>query len=164
MKTKNNKTNKSISVWLVLNDKKKKEIFVLQKRSSNEKFSPFICQPTWAGKVERNETIEDAIKRECREELGDNFKNNFDFSSLSFISIETYSLNGQNQKSFNYLGEITKKQLLLAKIHKDAENSFVFTDKKCEIFSQNSKKNPKDNIVLFNDQYKVLKNLINSPQ
>jgi hypothetical protein len=151
--------NKSISVWLVLKDGKNKGKIALQKRSE-EKFQ-CVCQATFAGKVEPKESINDAIKRECKEELGGTFCEQFNFGSLKLHSKEVYEMEGQDWQANNFLGFVEEKLLLLAKIHNKAYSEFIFTGKDDKIFTQSSKKDPKENVVLFDDQYKALKQILN---
>jgi ADP-ribose pyrophosphatase YjhB (NUDIX family) len=151
--------NKSVSVWLKLTDGPNKGKFALQKRNEKEIRFQFVCQPTWAGKVEENESVETAIERECEEELGKNFKDNFDFSELNFIGTQEYSFRGDNWQSYNYLGQITEQKLRLAKLHDQAESRFIFTDKQDKVFDVKSGKSPRFDIVLFDDQYKIFKKL-----
>jgi len=146
--------NKSISVWLILENGK----IALQKRRE-EKFNS-VCQATWAGKSEEDETTENAIKRECQEELGQDFAKNFDFSKLEFISTENFEMKNSKWESYNYTAKILEKDLALAKIHKDAEPEFIFIDKNTEIFPLSSEKDPKENIVLFDDQYKIFEKIL----
>lgn len=155
------KARETISVWLVLEDGPNKGKFVLQKRAESEKHFPFVCQATWAGKVEPDETIENAVTRECQEEVGDDFAKNFDFSKLELLSKESFIMDDEEWNSYNYLGKIKEELLGLVKIHQDAESEFIFVDEGNLICSLDSGKSPKDNIVLFNDQYKVFKKLIN---
>ena len=152
--------NKSISVWLVLEDGPNKGKFALQKRSEQEIRFQFVCQPTWAGKVEENESIEAAVERECEEELGQNFKNSFDFSNLKFVGAQKYAFRGNNWQSYNYLGKITQQKLDLAQLHADAEPRFIFADKQDKVFNMMSAKSPRFDIVLFDDQYKIFKKIL----
>jgi ADP-ribose pyrophosphatase YjhB (NUDIX family) len=153
-------SRKTVSVWLELKDDKNKGKFALQKRSENH--FPFICQATWAGKVEENESLQEAIIRECEEELGTEFKNNFDFLSLKAVSVENFEMTGKNWESHNYTVKISEQKLMIAKIHQDSEPQFVFAGKNSLIFPISSVKDPKENIILFDDQYKVLKNILNN--
>jgi len=151
--------NKSISVWLELVDGPNEGKFALQKRNEKEIRFKFVCQPTWAGKVEESESIEIAIERECEEELGKNFKDDFDFSALKFIGAQDYSFRGDNWQSYNYLGKITQQKLELAELHAEAEPQFVFANKQDKVFDMKSAKSPRFDIVLFDDQYKIFKKL-----
>jgi ADP-ribose pyrophosphatase YjhB (NUDIX family) len=152
--------NKSVSVWLELLDGSNKGKFALQKRSEKEIRFQFVCQPTWAGKVEENESIEMAVERECEEELGKNFKDNFDFSALKFIGAQKYAFRGNYWQSYNYLGKITQQKLELAELHGEAEPGFIFADKQDKVFDIKSGKSPRFDIVLFDDQYKIFKKIL----
>ena len=60
-----------MSVWLILQDGKNKGKVVLQKRNKKNKSFPYICQGTWAGKVEDKENLESvrAVELEERHEM-----------------------------------------------------------------------------------------------
>jgi len=152
--------NKSVSVWLELVDGPNRDKFALQKRSEKEIRFQFVCQPTWAGKVEEGESTETAVERECEEELGKNFKDNFGFSDLKFIGTQKYAFRGRYWQSYNYLGKITQQKLDLAQLHAEAEPTFIFADKQDKIFDIKSGKSPRFDIVLFDDQYKILKEIL----
>jgi ADP-ribose pyrophosphatase YjhB (NUDIX family) len=151
--------NKSISVWLELVNGPNKGKFALQKRNEKEIRFQFVCQATWAGKVEENESIETAIERECEEELGENFKNNFDFSAIKFIGTQKYAFRGEYWQSYNYLGKIKQEDLQRAQLHAEAESQFIFADKQDKVFDIKSGKSPRFDIVMFDDQYKIFKKL-----
>lgn len=160
LKTMQDIINKSVSVWLELIDGSNKGKFALQKRSEREIRFQFVCQPTWAGKVEEGESIETAVERECEEELGKNFKDNFDFSALRFIGAQKYAFRGRYWQSYNYLGKITQQKLELSKLHTEAEPGFIFANKQDRVFDMKSAKSPRFDIVLFDDQYKIFKKIL----
>ena len=74
--------NKTISVWLTVVDGKNAGKIALQKRNEVNSRFLYICQSTWAGKVEDGESVDTAVRRECEEELGKDFADNFDFLNL----------------------------------------------------------------------------------
>ena len=147
----------TISVWLIVKDGKNIGKSPLQKRIPEESY-PFICQSSWAGKIEQGEEIIDAVKRECEEELGKDFSDGFDFSSLKFIS-ETED---KHWMSYNFLGYITENQLSKVDMHKDAHPEFIFVSKDDVFFPESSLESPEKNIVLFNSQYNILKEILNN--
>jgi len=151
---------KIVSVWLVVQDGANRGKVVLQKRSLKNKTSVFICQAAWAGKVEAGESLEDAIKRECKEELGEDFADNFDFSKLEFIKKDNLTIGEKTWESYNYFGKISDEAIKMVKVHNEALEDLIFVDKKDLIYPLESGKDPKDNIVLFNDQYKIFKNIL----
>ncbi len=153
--------NKSVSVWLILRDGPNKGKVALQQRSEKEKRYQFFCQATWSGKVEEGEKVESAVKRECEEELGKKFKDNFNFSSLEFIGSLAFAAMGKNWESYNYLGKIFEQDLRLASLHKEAEPEFLFASKDTQVFGVISAKSPRFNIVLFDDQYKIFRKIFN---
>ena len=89
-------SNKTISVWLVLEDGTNRRKVILQKRSIKNKTFPFMCQATWSGKVSPGEDVKNAVVRECREELGSSFCENIDFSKLEFIRKDDININKKN--------------------------------------------------------------------
>lgn len=151
---------KSISVWLILTDGRNKGKVALQRRSSEEKKFPYVFQATWAGKVEFDESTENATKRECEEELGGKFCKNFAFSELKFLKEGNFTEDKSDWTSFNYLGKMNNIDLKNAKIHKKAFPNFTFIGREDKFYSVESEKNPKNNVVLFNDQYDVIKKIL----
>ena len=151
---------KSISVWLILQDGENKGKVVLQKRNNKNKSFPYICQGTWAGKVEDRESLENAIKRECKEELGTDFLKRYIFSELFPFAKSNFKINGVKWVCFHYIGKTNQSLLLRARIHKEAFKKFVFIDEDSLTYQIKSGKNPKNNIVFFDDQYKIVKKLL----
>ncbi len=152
--------NKTISVWLVIIDGENKGKIPLQKRSVGEQAFHYVCQATWAGKVEPEESTEAAIKRECREELGKDFFEKFNFSKLKLLSEINFIAKERRWVGYNYLGKIRSSFLEDVKLHNEAFPNFVFIGNMDKIYSVKSGKDPKNNIVLFDDQYKILKKLL----
>ena len=79
MKKEANKNKiESVAVWLIIEDGCNTGKIALQKRSEKDgkkiQSFPFICQPTFNGKLEIGESVENAIQREAEEELGKEFK------------------------------------------------------------------------------------------
>lgn len=148
---------KSISVWLVMEDGENKGKIALQRRSEGNKHFPFVCQATWSGKIESNESNQSAIKRECAEELGEAFSNNFNFSELRFLEEFDFTEGKSEWTGFNYLGKISERELSKAVVHKGAFAEFVFLGSEEQFYDVSSGKDPKNNIILFNDQYNIVK-------
>ncbi len=86
--------------------------------------------------------FEDAIKRECEEELGSDFYDNFDFSSISLLCDNDFEFRGRKWTCYNYIGSINYGLLKKAKLHNDAFPEFVFVDKKYWNNYNNSKRYP----------------------
>jgi isopentenyldiphosphate isomerase len=147
--------NKTISVWL----KDDQDRVVLQKRSETSNSFPFICQATWAGKVEPGEDTLEAVKRECSEELGKEFCDGFDFRALKLFLKGDFKAKDSDWTSYNYFGRIGKEDLQSAKLHSEALPNFVFLAASDKYFPIKKGENPENNIVLFNDQYEALKSL-----
>jgi isopentenyldiphosphate isomerase len=160
---KNNDIKKSISVWLRLEDGKNQGKFAIQKRSLNNKSFFNICQATWAGKSETNEKIAETIKRECAEELGEEFAKNFDFSTLKLLSKSKYEIKNDDWESYNYEGKINEDLLKMAKLHTEAFPNFIFAGGRDKIYPVSSGKDPQNNIVFFDDQYFAWKKLNEKP-
>jgi len=154
-------TRKTISVWLIVEDGENKGKIVLQRRSAKEKKFPFVYQSTWAGKVEEGETDEEAVERECCEELGKDFCDKFNFSAITKLEKSSSTKDDTVWDCSNYLGKVSTELLKNVKMHEDAYPEFVFVNDKDLIYPITLGKNPQDNIVLFDDQYKILKNILN---
>jgi|GEM_PF-2593464 len=150
------KVKKVVSGWLQLADGKNKGAVALQKRSFLEQRFPFICQATWSGKIEAKESIRNALVRECKEELGNDFYKKIInlkyklFPKTSCMAAEALWV------SYNFFAPISEKIICCAKLHCDAHKKFVFVDENTEFFPFSSKKDPKKHIVLFDDQYEIL--------
>lgn len=152
--------NKTVSVWLTLSDGENKGKVALQKRSiANESF-PYICQSTWTGKVDLGELVEEAVERECEEELGSDFFDIFNFKKIKLISKKVFLRKGEKWESNNFVGKIKEADLDLAIMHEGGLPNFVLADKNNEIYSIKTNKNPQENIVLFDDQYNVIKKIL----
>jgi 8-oxo-dGTP pyrophosphatase MutT (NUDIX family) len=151
--------NKTISVWLFLEDGENKGKFVLQKRL--EKHRLFVCQPAWSGGIEVGEAPEEAIIRECQEELGIEFAKSFNFLKLKFIGTEGFVKNGEKYEGFHYYSKIRAADLEKVKIHPDAMPDFISIGRNDKFQPISSGLNPKNNVVLFDDEYKILKEIIN---
>jgi len=153
--------NRIISVSLILLDGENKGKIALQRRNLENKSFQYVYQGTWEGKCEAGENDMAAVKRECAEELGQIFFEAFNFSELKLISEDEFILDSEKWACSHYLGSCSSNLLCRAKLHKEAFPEFIFVDKNSLIYPLDSKLDPKDNIVLFNDQYKVLKNILN---
>lgn len=158
----------SVSLWLV--SEKTGEVF-LQKRAETEtgddgvlkvQSNPFICQPTMNEKVEKGETIPQAITRGCREELGKDF---IVPSLKEMFYQQGFTYKGGLMVGYNFRGFITPKQLATVKLHSGAMPKFVRVTA-ADLKSGRIKKkgdeeaDPKKCVVLFPDQYQALKVLL----
>ena len=101
--------NKTVSVWLEIEDGKNKGKIALQKRSAKNKTWKFLCQATWAGKVEENEDLDEAAERECREELGNSFCASIDFPNLEMSYKGEFVMKNEDWSSYNYFSKIKEK-------------------------------------------------------
>lgn len=151
--------NKGISVWLFIEDGKDKGKIALQKRSSKSKTFPYVCQGTWAGKVEADESLKTAVKRECKEELGRKFFGEFEFSKLKLFAKSIFFVNKKKCTCYNYFGWVGNKILGTAELHKEAFPKFIIAGKKDKFYPIESGKDPKNNIVFFDDQYEAIRRL-----
>ena len=152
--------NKIVSVWLTLSDGKNKGKIALQKRSLKDSF-PYVCQATWAGKVELGENTMAAIFRECKEELGEEFFKNFDFSKLKLFCKCNFVMKKGKWQANNYIGKISQALLEKVKIHDEALKEFIFVGNSDAVYSIKSEKNPKDTTVLFDNDYEVFNKILN---
>jgi hypothetical protein len=154
---------KSISVWLILQDGKNKGKIALQKRSQRDRSFRYVCQGTWAGKAKVNENLASAISRECSEELGKKFCENFNQKRLRLFAKSRFIRGKDKWICFHYSGKVSGSLLKKAKIHRNALPEFIFAGKKDKIYSIKLKTNAKENIVVFDDQYKIIKKLLKRP-
>ena len=115
----NNKNKiQSVAVWLVIENGKNAGKVLLQKRSEKDKNKiqsfPFICQPTFNGKLEAGESVENAMRREAGEELGNDFKLPND---LGLFDTTNYEFKGTPAVSYNFYAKIQEKDLQNSKIY-----------------------------------------------
>lgn len=166
-------TKETVAVWLIAIDGDFAGEILLQQRAETQTVSgvekpqsnPDICQPTWNGKVDGGEKLIDAIEREAIEELGRNFVCSFDLSKLIPFGAEHFSTGETRYIGHNFIGLATQEQLNLAKLHSGAKSGFITigTDGIPDLKAQTDPSaNPKEGIVLFEDQYRFLINLFNS--
>jgi ADP-ribose pyrophosphatase YjhB (NUDIX family) len=155
---------KSVAVWLIVENGKNKGKIALQKRSEKDgkKFQsfPFICQPTFNGKLEIGESVENAMQREAKEELGKDFKLPND---LSLFDTTNYEFKGTPAVSYNFYAKIQEKDLHSFKLHLGAMPELIFVGKNdlLKIKTIDDKTiDPKEEIVMFKDQYLTLKKLL----
>ena len=151
---------KTVTVWLVLNDGENKGKIASQRRFTNDS-SPYICSATWDGGIEIGESEMDAVLRECKEELGEIFCNKFNFSEIKLLEKAEFVEDGEEWEVNNYVGKVSEELLKVVKMHKEAFNDFVFIGKDDAIYSKNTGKDPQKNRVLFDDQYLILKKILN---
>ncbi len=145
----------TISVWLNIKSGEHAGKWVLQQRSTKNKNFPLVCQPTWAGKVEEGETIEDALHRECAEELGETFFKAFNFTTLVMVKKTHYARDEKMWEVYNFVGSVDGDILKKAVLNDEACPDFILVDKDTHIYPLNLKKDPRENIVLFDDQFTV---------
>jgi len=157
MKKEANKNKiESVAVWLIIENGKNASKVALQKRSEKDgkkvQSFPFICQPTFNGKLEIGESVENAMQREAMEELGKNFKLPND---LGLFDTAKYEFKGILAVSYNFYAKISEKDLQTIKLH-----SAVGKDDLSKIKTTEDKNaNPKKEIVMFKDQYLAIKKL-----
>jgi len=132
---------KRVVVWLIGTDGILQGKIMLQRRSDSGLYqSPF-----------------EAIQRKVKEELGEEFLKNYPFSSLIPIrTIKTKSENGQEMISCHWMGPLKEENIRLIKLHVSASLLFSL-GKEQEIYPLSSGKDLKKNIVLFDDDFKILK-------
>lgn len=164
MKKEANKNKiESVAVWLIIENGKNASKVALQKRSEKDRKKiqsfPFVCQPTFNGKLEVGESVENAMQREAEEELGKDFKLPND---LGLFDTTNYEFKGIPAVSYNFYAKIQEKDLQNIKLHSAAmpELIFVGKDDLTKIKTTDDKTaNPKKEIVMFKDQFETLKKL-----
>lgn len=146
----------AVEVTLRLTDGPHQGQWALQQRSPMNKTHQYLCQGTWAGKLEPGESINQAIQRECQEELGAQFAGSIDFSSLEEIGNERNEVNGKHYLIHAFVGEVSSKTLGLVDMHAEGMKQFIFIDEKSNVFPMSSGMDAKENIVVFDDMYRLL--------
>lgn len=166
-----NKINKSVAVWLILKDGKNAGKVLLQQRAKIEiirgkrkpQFAPFVCQSTWNEKVEREESLIEAVKRGAKEELGEQFARDFDFKSLKMFNKSNYTFKKRKMTSYDFVGVVSQRQLKKVKLHPGAMPKFILAGREdkenLKIFGEKNAAPPKQ-IVLFKNQLETLKVLL----
>ena len=164
----NQKIKKSVAVWLIIKDGLNSGKIALQKRLAfDDQSNPGLCQPTWNGKLEDGESLADAIKREAKEELGEDFYNNFNFSELTQFGFDSFDYDGSKFISYNFIGSVIENEIKSVKMHQKAMLNFIYVNKEDlnNIKSKNDQlANLQKDIVLFNDQYNFLVKFLQSRQ
>lgn len=153
---------KIVSAWLILKNGSNSRKVALQQRAEKEEDKiqsfAFVFQATVSGKIEDGETPKQALARETAEELGPNFT----LPQLTEFYIAKYKINKKLCVSYNYYGQILKKDLQNIALHSGALPQLYFVGKNDlpKIKTTEDKlANPKNDIVLFPDQLDALKKL-----
>ncbi len=160
----------SVAVWLIMEDGVNANKILLQQRSEkdNKKIQsfPFVCQPTFNGKTEPRESIEEAMQREAREELGENFKLPNDLSLFDTTNYEFLPTGkaGKNipAASYNFYAKIKEKDLQNINLHSGAVPELIFISKNDLLkikTTEDKTANPKEEIIMFKDQLATLQKL-----
>ena len=152
----------TVSVWLQVTSGERTGKWVLQQRSDKNESFAFVCQPTWAGKMEEGEGIEQALRRECEEELGKLFSDSLDFSTLVMVKKTHYARDEKMWEVYNFVGSISEELLNKAVLSEESCPEFIFVDKNTEIFPLNLGKDPQKHIILFDDQFTVFYDIARS--
>lgn len=166
---------KVVAAWLICKDGKDAGKVFLQRRTETElkdgknnlQSYPFVCQPTWSGKMERNEDVFTTLKREGEEELGTRFASIFDFSKLQLFYTNENDDCPDKVKwiGHNFTGFVSQKELSLVQLHSGALPKFIAIGKEdiplIGIVGEPGVV-PSKQITLFKDQHKALKNLFSS--
>ena len=163
---------KTVAVWLICKDGKQAGKVLLQQRAEKriedgregKQSFPYVCQPTWNGKIEetidRAEAISRTVAREAIEELGIAFADSFDFSSLTLFYTGEFERGGKKWTAYNYVGAVPQWQLKRIMLHKGAMPNLLGVNSndwpKIKVVGQEGI-DPKSQIVLFEDQYRALR-------
>ncbi len=150
---------KKVSGWLIVTRGGKRKTIVLQKRNNTEKHEGFefsqpfpgLCQASWSGKIENNESPFDALLREANEELGEKFSLQYPFMSM-------LELDMNKKTGLHWVGGISSEQLELINLHSGA-SGLIYVNSGTQVYPMKSKKEISSNIVLFDDDYEVLKKI-----
>lgn len=127
---------------------------------------PGVYQPSANGKMKKMESIEEALERETREELGNIFAERFFGDSnckLIRLPKRKFFVKGKESIAYNFLGEISAEQAKLIELHKGADKLIligredIFRIKKKDDVSRK-----KGDIIFFPDQYPVIIDLLDN--
>ena len=131
---------------------------------------PYVWQMTFGGKVKNGETLEQAIERECAEELGEKFAKQFDFSSLRLFYTVEIAFKGQKSSNYDYFGTLTTKQYDSIILHSAAERIVWIKKSYLWLIEPLDKsdlrknfQNPQITSVMFADFVEALQKLYSSP-
>ena len=119
---------------------------------------PHILQLTFGGKVEKGETPEEAVKREAKEELGEKFAEQFDFSSLILFHMGEFEYRGKHFTTFDFVGTLTTKKYEMIELHSAAERMiWIRRSDFAQIKHEHSETDPRKELLMFTDQLNALR-------
>jgi len=166
MENKNSKVIQTVAVYLVTKEREvlcqvRAETEIAEDGTKKKQSNPGVYQPTFNGKVEKNEPIEAAIKRECREELGDDFYKVFKTIERRPFFSKEYMHNGEKYISHEFWGKVKEKDISKIKLHSGALPELFRLKKRAKILD--AKKTTLEDrvgkISMFPDQIKAVKRL-----
>ena len=171
---------KTVNVALACIDGKHKGEIPVQQRADREEdpqtgkqrlqSNPYVFQLTFGGKVDKKDkgSLREAIKRECAEELGENFAKSFDFSSLSLFYEAEIVFKERLSRNYNYFGTLTTAQFNMIELHSAAERILWIQESDLQSIEPLDKSNPNQNpqttFVMFRDFVEALKKLYRDPE
>ena len=119
--------------------------------------NPHILQLTFGGKVEKGESPKEAVKREAREELGERFAEQFDFSSLILFYMGEFENGDEHFTTCDFVGTLTTKEYEMIELHSGAERMIWIS--RLDMFRTQPKQSgidPQKELVMFQDQLRAL--------
>ena len=168
---------KTVNVVLACADGKHKGEIPVQQRAEREKdpqtgkerlqSNPYVLQLTFGGKVEDGETLEQAIERECAEELGVEFAKQFNVFPLQLFHTAEFVFKERLFKGYSYFGTLTTKQFATISLHSAAERIVWIQESDLQniepLDKTDKSQNPQIKSVMFADFIEALQILYRDP-
>jgi 8-oxo-dGTP pyrophosphatase MutT (NUDIX family) len=166
----------TVNVILALNNGERKGMIAAQQRAETKvdsrtgeerlQSNPYVLQFTFGGKVEKEESLKHVAKRECKEELGEDFAKQFDFEQLKQLNKTEFVFKGQRFTNYNYFGTLTNQQYDTIVLHSAAEKMIWIRRldllKISTLDKSNPFQNPQRETVMFADLVQTLQLLYGS--
>ena len=122
--------------------------------------NPHVLQLTFGGKVEKGETLMEALKRECEEELGKKFAEQFDFSTLILFHTGEFEFRDKHFTSYDYVSTLTTREYEMIELHSAAERMvWIRNLDLIHIKPKQTRVDPQKELVMFQDQLDALRGL-----
>ena len=159
---------KTVGVVLVCIDGENRGMVPVQQRAKTEideetgrlvsQSSPHVLQLTFGGKVEKTESLDKAIRREAKEELGEKFAKEFDFSMLTLFHMGEFEFRDKHFNTFDYVGTLTTREYNMIELHSAAERIVWIQSLGLGYIKPKQKGvDPKKEMVMFSDQLNALR-------
>ncbi len=161
---------KTVSLYLfVLIGNTYKMLIQQRKKGKSKSTQSFIgvCQPGMNRKMTKKEILKKALKkaliRATSKELGKGFsKNFFKDCKLTALPTETFVAKEEESVAYNFMGEISEKQMELIEIHSEAKLILIGKEDIPRIKSTKDSTLKKGDLLFFPDQHPIILNLLDN--